>query len=251
MNRSTITFWLLGLKHGFDMNGMVKFVMENQYWSQDQITDYQTRRMRLMIAHAYANTLFYRWVMDERGLTPADFRDLSDLKKLPTIGKQEINPCWDDLISVNSGQYKPMHRVTSGTTGVTFQYYNDVKSWGLNWATKIRTFSWGGYRFGADRIATLKGGSMLARGKPSLKSKIWKCLHNYLDLPVVHLSPEGMESYHQLMIKERIRFLRGFPSAVFTFAKYIDEQHGGLPLDATFTSAELLHGYQREQIEKT
>ncbi len=251
MNRSTLTFMLLGKKHGFDMNRMVKFVMENQYWSQDQIIDYQTRWMRHMIAHAYAKTRFYRRIMDERGLAPSDIWELSDLKKLPTISKQDINPCWDDIIARDSARYKPMHRVTSGTTGVTFQYYNDVNSWGLNWATKIRTFSWGGYHFGRDRIATLKGGSMLARAKPSLKSKIWKWLHNYEDLPVVHLSLEAMESYYQCMVKQKIRFLRGFPSAVYTFAKYIHETHGGLPLSATFTSAELLHGYQRERIEAT
>ena len=206
--------------------------------------------MQAMIRHAFAHTRYYKELMQERGLSPDDFKDISDLKKLPIIGKQDINPRWKDFVADNYLQYKPMHRVTSGTTGLTFQYYNDIQSWGLNWATKMRTFNWGGYVFGKDKIATLKGGSMLRRSKPSLQGRVWKYLHNYHDLSVVHLSKDNMESYYQQIIDGKIKFLRGFPTAVYAFAKYIEEKHGTLPLKATFTSAEYLQDYQRKQIEK-
>lgn len=251
MNRSQITFFLLGMKHGFSLSQMVDFVQENQYWTKEQILEYQTAHMKIMLEHAYKHTVFYRKVMNERGLTPSSFKDLSDLKKLPIIGKQDINPQWNDFVADNAAQFKPMHRVTSGTTGVTFQYYNDVKSWGLNWATKMRTFGWGGYSFGKDQIATLKGGSMLRRAKPSLRGIVWKYLHNYYDLSVIHLSEENMERYYQDIKAKRIQYLRGFPTAVYTFAKYIAEAHGTLPLKATFTSAEYLQDFQRKQIEET
>lgn len=251
MNRSEITFLLLGIKHGFNLKEMVRFVNENQYWSKDRIQEYQISNMQAMINHAFQHTRYYKDTMNKLGLKPSDFKDLSDLKKLPIIGKQEINLCWNDFVADNSAQFKPMHRVTSGTTGRTFQYYNDIKSWGLNWATKMRTFSWGGYTFGKDKIATLKGGSMLRRAKPSLSGKVWKYLHNYHDLSVVHLSPENMESYYQQIVQNKIRYLRGFPTAVYSFAKYIAETHGTLALKATFTSAEYLQDYQRKQIEET
>jgi len=251
VNRSKIAFALLGIKHGFNMNDMVRFVNENQYWSHDKIMEYQVSHLRNLLEHAYKHTRYYRKVMDERGIRASDVTDLTVLKKLPVIGKQEINQCWQDFVADNAKQYHPMHRVTSGTTGLTFKYLNDAKSWGLNWATKERTFSWGGYTFGKDKIATLKGGSMLRRAKPSLSGRFWKYLHNYHDLSVVHLSEANMEQYYREMIDLNIKFLRGFPTAVYTFAKYIAAKHGSLPLKATFTSAEYLQDFQRELIKET
>ncbi len=251
MNRSELTFFLLGKKYGFDLKKMLKFVNENQYWDEERILQYQVSHFQKIIKHAYEHTAYYRSVMDERGLKPSSFQNLSDLKLLPIIGKQIINQRWNDFIADNANQFRPMHRVTSGTTGLTFKYYIDTKSWALNWATKMRTFSWGGYIFGKDKIATLKGGSMLRRAKPSLNSKIWKYLNNNYDLSVIHLSDDNMENYYQQILDKRILYLRGFPSAVYTFAKYISDKHGTLPLKATFTSAEYLQGFQRKQIEET
>ncbi len=233
------------------MSRMIRFVNENQYWPQDRIEEYQVMQLRSLLEHAYKHTKYYRRVMDELGIKASMVKDLTILKQFPIIGKQEINQCWQDFVADNAKQYHPMHRVTSGTTGVTFKYLNDAKSWGLNWATKERTFSWGGYTFGKDKIATLKGGSMLRRAKPSLSGRFWKYLHNYHDLSVVHLSDTNMEQYYREMIDLNIKFLRGFPTAVYTFAKYIADKHGSLPLKATFTSAEYLQDFQRELIKDT
>ena len=251
MNRSDLAFYILGKKHGYNLKQMYQFVLENQYWDKKDIEEYQTEKMKQIITHSYNNTIYYKEVLDELSLKPSDFQSLADLKKLPIIGKADIRDRWKDLIASDYLKYKPMHRVTSGTTGQTFQYYNDAKSWGMNWATKIRTFSWGGYTFGKDKIATLKGGSMLREAKQSVKGRFWKYLNNYYDLPVINLTNESMEQYYNEIISNKIKYLRGFPTAVYAFAKYIYETHGELPLQATFTSAEYLQDFQREQITKT
>ena len=251
MNRSQLVFFLLGKKNGYDINKMIRFVNENQYWSKAKIEEYQVLQMQSIIKHAYEHTVYYSKILNERGLTPRDFKDLTDLKRLPILSKQEINNNWKELVSNNYKSFRPMHRVTSGTTGATFQYYNDSRSWGLNWATKMRTFGWGGYSFGEDKIATMKGGSMLRHSKTSFKSRFWMYLHNYLDFPVVHLSNENMELYYNQMKSKKIKYLRGYPSAVYTFAKFVKEMYGVLPLNATYTSAEYLQDYQRKQIEET
>ena len=72
-----------------------------------------------------------------------------------------------------------MQRSTGGTTGIPFKYFIDTYSWCLNWATKMRTFSWGSYTFGKDKIAILKGGSMYRKGKYSPKTYLWNYLNNY------------------------------------------------------------------------
>jgi len=60
------------------------------YFSHERIGRLQARRVRQIVRHAYETVPFYRQAMDERGLGPQDFREASDLAKLPLIDKQTI-----------------------------------------------------------------------------------------------------------------------------------------------------------------
>ena len=59
------------------------------YRTPEQIQAEQDRQARRIVAHAYATVPFYRRVMDERGLQPADFHGAGDLSKLPIITKDK------------------------------------------------------------------------------------------------------------------------------------------------------------------
>lgn len=229
---------------------MVKFVNENQYWSQEQIYNYQFACLKKLVRHAYEHVAYYRKTMQSMGMNPEDFKSINDLTQFPVISKTEIIAESDNFMASNYPQYHPMERSTGGTTGIPFKYYNDVTSWGLNWATKIRTFSWGGYSFGADKIAVLKGGSMLGKGDFSPKTHFWKYLHNYYTIPIINMSAESIDYHFDQIVKRKIRFIRGFPSALFVFAKHLDEKGIYYPMKAIFTSAEMLYEYQRQSIER-
>jgi len=158
MNRSDLTFYLVGLRHGFNFKKMMDFVNENQYWSKDQIYDYQLRHLRKLVRHAYANVPYYRNMMQTKGMHPDDVKSLDDLSHFPVISKKEILDNYSDFLARDFERYHPWEKTTGGTTGVPLKYYNDTKSWGLYWATKIRAFQWGGYRLGKDELVILKGG---------------------------------------------------------------------------------------------
>ena len=51
----------------------------------------QSRRVRRMVAHAYATVPFYRRAMDELGLRLEDFRSAADLARLPLIDLAALN----------------------------------------------------------------------------------------------------------------------------------------------------------------
>lgn len=50
----------------------------------------QQRRLRTIVSHAWKHVPFYRLAMEQRGLTPADFRRPEDLKKLPLISNEDM-----------------------------------------------------------------------------------------------------------------------------------------------------------------
>jgi phenylacetate-CoA ligase len=83
------------------------------WWSAERVRRFQQRRLRSMARHAYDTTAFYRRAMDERGLRPEDFTDVSDLARLPLVDDMDVRKNLDDLIS---SAYKdgPLQAVRTG-----------------------------------------------------------------------------------------------------------------------------------------
>lgn len=249
MNRSKITFFLLGKKYGFNLNKMLKFVNENQYWDEEKIYNYQLAQLKKLIKHIYTSVPYYRNVMNEIGMQPGDFKEIKDLKAFPVITKQVIRDNIESFLANGYETYHPMQRSTGGTTGIPFKYYIDTYSWCLNWATKMRTFSWGNYTFGKDKIAVLKGGSMQNKGNFSPKTKLWKYINNYYTIPIMNMTNESMDYHFNKIRKMKIKYIRGFPSALYTFSNYLKRESISYSMKGIFTSAEMLYPYQRDVIE--
>lgn len=250
MNRSIITFFLIAQKYGFNLKKMLNFVNENQYWDEEKIYNYQLTHLKKLINHVYSSVPYYRKVMNEVGMQPGDFKRISDLNAFPVINKQTIRDNFDLFLAEDFKKYHPLQRSTGGTTGVPFKYYIDAYSWALNWTTKIRTFSWGNYNFGKDKIALLKGGSMMRQGKYSYKTYIWNFLNNSYTIPIMNLTDELMDHHYLQIKKKNIKFLRGYPSSIFTFAKYLKKKSISYPIKGIFTTAEMLYPNQRKLIEE-
>jgi phenylacetate-CoA ligase len=225
-------------------------VFANQYWSDEQVKAYQTEKLQQLVQHAYQNVPFYTRQFDKLGLKPESLMDVSDLNKLPIIRKIDVYNEFNNFLSINHDKFNPMDRSTGGTTGLAFKFYNDTRSWGLNWATKIRTFTWGGYQYGKDRVAVMAGGSLLPEGRFSTRSRLWRAINNYLVLPITVMTDEIMDGYYRTMIRQKVRFLRGYPSAIYTFAKFLSDHRRTLQLTSVFTTAEMLHGHQRLLLEQ-
>ena len=58
--------------------------------SRDEIIALQTRRLAWTLAHAYDNVAHYRKAFDKAGVTPKDFRQLSDLGHFPFTVKTDL-----------------------------------------------------------------------------------------------------------------------------------------------------------------
>ena len=56
----------------------------------EKIREVQSRRVRSMVAHAYATVPYYRQVMDAAGWQPRDFQTADDLAKLPLLTSDQV-----------------------------------------------------------------------------------------------------------------------------------------------------------------
>ena len=43
----------------------IRFLKKSQYWSEDQITNFQNQRLQLLVDHSYNNVPFYTELFDE------------------------------------------------------------------------------------------------------------------------------------------------------------------------------------------
>ncbi len=112
--------------------------MENYYQkeietaSHEQIRAWQDERLVKTVNHVYKNNMYYRNLMKEKGVTPADIKGVDDLHKLPFLTKDDLRKAYPyGLMS------KPLSECvriqsTSGTTGkrvVAFYTQHDIDLW--------------------------------------------------------------------------------------------------------------------------
>ncbi len=230
------------------MAANVRFIQNYQYWNDERRNKYHNKKLQQIIQHAYNHVPYYHNMFDKLKLTPFDIQSPSDLQKLPISRKSDILSHINEVKADNFSTYHPIEHHTGGTTGKPFPYYNDRQSWAMNLAIKMVTFLEAGYHYGVDHLGVLAGGSLIPGKNMGWKHMIWRYVNNYYSMPIMHLDANTMDMYYQQIQRQKIQFLRGYPSAVYTFAEYLHQQNYKLSLKAVFTTAENLFPYQREMI---
>ncbi|HEY0192037.1 MAG TPA: hypothetical protein VGC42_13045 [Kofleriaceae bacterium] len=126
---------------------LIKFLRGTEHWSLDALHDLQGGLLRRLIRHAYSSTAYFRKVLDERGLSPADFHHPSDLRHLPLLDRDLVRDTLDARTS-NAPPHWVIKKATSGTTGtpVVVKYNAESRHW--RDATRWRGYGWGGYQVG-------------------------------------------------------------------------------------------------------
>ncbi len=102
--------------------------------SRSTLRRLQEERLRAQVAHAYAQSPFYRRKLDAAGVAPADVRTVEDLRRLPFTTKDELkedqaeHPLWGTLLAVPFEQCLRVH-MTSATTGRPLAFLDTKDDW--------------------------------------------------------------------------------------------------------------------------
>lgn len=84
---------------------------------REQMRELQGEKLRKIVAHAYANSPFYRKRFDEHGVHPSDIRSIDDIVKLPFTIKKDLRDNYPfGLMAVPMTDIIRLH-ASSGTTG--------------------------------------------------------------------------------------------------------------------------------------
>ncbi|KAF5036966.1 Phenylacetate-coenzyme A ligase [anaerobic digester metagenome] len=116
------------------------FDMDIETLPREELEALQLKRLKALCERVYANVAFYRKAFDERGITPADIRSLSDVRYLPFTEKQDLRNHYPfGLFAVPKDNVVRIH-ASSGTTGkatVTGYTQRDVSNWATMMARSL------------------------------------------------------------------------------------------------------------------
>ncbi|WP_066645581.1 phenylacetate--CoA ligase family protein [Christensenella timonensis] len=100
--------------------------------SREQIRAWQDERLVKTVKHVYENVPYYKKMMDERGVTPADIKSTADLHKLPFLTKDDLREAYPYGLLAVPLEEAVRIQSTSGTTGkrvVAFYTQHDIDLW--------------------------------------------------------------------------------------------------------------------------
>ena len=102
--------------------------------SREQIRAWQNERLIPTVKRVYENVPYYRRLMEEKNVTPADIRTIDDLHKLPFLTKEDLRKAYPyGLLAVPLRDCVRIQS-TSGTTGrrvVAFYTQHDIDLWNV------------------------------------------------------------------------------------------------------------------------
>lgn len=94
-------------------------ILRRQWWSAERLRQFQSRRLRKLVQHAWENVPYYRAAWEDAGVTPGDIQSVDDLCKLPTIDSTEFKKApREQLIASGIDPAECVQYSTSGSTGV-------------------------------------------------------------------------------------------------------------------------------------
>lgn len=224
-----------------------------QHWSPGQLRVYQWERLRAMLKHAYAHTPYYRRQFDDAGLAPADIQSPDDLTRLPILTKEDIRQNISDMMATDI--QRPVTWVkTSGSTGEPLVFALDKLTEAHGAANAIRCHRWWEIDVG-DRGAYFWRGfySFHSMRSDQIRRRLKNRLMNRRVFSVYDMSPRSMDRYYQISVRFRPKFILGYSSALFAFARYLQERKldaRHLGLTAVIATAEAIFPAQARLIDE-
>ncbi len=214
------------------------FLEQSQWWSGEQVRDFQWHELQRLLKHAFETVPHYRQKYATAGFSLDDIRTWDDFRNLPPLTRQEVNAHRQELRSTGySGRLLP--EATGGSTGVPTRFFITVESYDWRTASTQRAYAWSGSLLG-ERILYLSGAPIRPETAWQLnKNRLYHWLRRELPVNTFHQTDQFWEDTWRRAATFRPRFVAGYVSSLESFIGYGRMHHMNLPgLRAVLAMAE-------------
>ena len=238
---SSMTLKALGLLPSYRIfRKWYKFLQKSQWWSREQLEEYQLERLGSLLHHAYENVPYYSKVFDERGLKPKDIQDFKDLEKLPYLDKNIVLENLDNLKAKNFSLDKFEYVTTGGSTGTMGLYYEKGTSRAMEWAFMKTQWDRVGYKF-LDKCVVLRGYQVESSKNSVIARKSF--FNRWLVVSPFKMTEKTLPDYIEQIWNFNPSFIQAYPSTLQIVANYmkINNIKPNKKLKAVLCGSENLH----------
>ena len=225
-------------------------VHESQWWSEQELRDFQARKLRTILESAARDVPYYRNKYRPLGLDFEEMELPEAVASLPLITKADVRKGGKSLISERK-QGPLFSGSTSGTTGAPLTLYQDLAAINRENAFIWRQLTWAGLRRG-DRRAWMRGDMIVPATQE--KPPYWRVNHaeNMLMLSSYHLSESSAPAYLDALTRFDPVVIQAYPSSIgflATWMRSAGSRYRGSSLRGIVTSSETLSDAPRREIE--
>lgn len=221
--------------------------------SRKGIEAVQVEKLRRLLLHSYQSVPYYKEVMDERGVRPEHFEDLSVLKRLPILTKEIVREDLDRLVSNRFPKGELILSGTGGSTGIPMRFYYDRRFLRIVKALKLRNLSWVGWKPGDNRLKLWGSDFDMAIAK-DMRTRVGNWLRNVILIGTFNYRKETLERAITAIRRFNPDFLEGYTMILASLAGFANEN--GMDLSTCgvkkiIASAEVLTDEVRGLLSRT
>jgi phenylacetate-CoA ligase len=235
-------------RYGSEYRAELGALVQRERAGRESMRVYQDARFRALVRVAFEKAPHWQELSRRLGLSAGDIASVDDLRRLPLLRKSELRAAPERFRTSTTLQRGWRTGRTSGTTGTPLVHWYDREIAILTAAVDRQHKLWAGAR-DRDWIGILYGRPVVPQGQQ--RPPFWRVNRSQHQVwfSSYHLRPDWLAGYLREIRRRGVRFLEGYPSALYALATQALDDPAAPKLDAVFTTAESLHPVQREAIE--
>jgi len=205
----------------------------------------QLKLLRQTCIYAYEETSYYKRVFDEVEFEPYSFQTFEEFtKKVPVLTKQMVLDYFDEINAGNITNDYPA--TTGGSSGTRLQINNAWETFYRENAFDYHFQSKLGYDYKKDKL-------LLLAGSESDRLCSISPLYNMVRISGRYLNADTMKEAVEFINKTKPDYIKGIPSAVYQFCKYLKNGNYELKcaIKGVFYRSENINPEQRKFVEET
>lgn len=215
---------------------------KTQWLESTEIEGLQMRKLRHLLAYSYENVPHFHSQCKDRKIRPEDIIRISDMSKLPLLGKEMFNA---NPVLLQSRSYPPgklFPYSTGGSTGEPTRFMHDWDS--LPWieAANDRFFSWAGKKILSKIVALSPPRSGVVNVARRIKRERTLTLFGGDEKRLLEIL--------RVIEREKPSGLKGYATSLHFLAEFIRKHDLNAPeMDFIISSSEMLTTGMRHHIE--
>jgi phenylacetate-CoA ligase len=208
---------------GTNAIGCLAELEASQWWSHEKLEETRSQRLQRLVTYTYQKVPYYRRLMAERGLRPADIAVPSDLPRLPVLTKDLIRENTSDLLAAGFPRTELLRGQTGGSSGTPLCFYASREGQLTHGhARSLRAMEWAHVFLGDRTVIVTKRGSG-ASARRWLTHAVSRAVSRDVFIDSSGFSDTTLPDVVDRIGAIRPQALRGYASAVCIIADFIQE----------------------------